>query len=243
MKSLWLLAALLLVAPPDQAFSATSKAASKKEKKEKKPKSKKEKPAATAAKKAGKPKPSVEGWPTAGEFIRPSTEPGGEFDAGVSMYSSGMHRQAMLMASSLLAIDPSHAGAWHLLGNCRWAAGDRSGAREAWGRSLRLMSNGALSQYSRSKKASGAPPVPQAYRTARVEALAARALLESGQPDAAVRRAEAATVLDPLSPADWDLLGDCRQAARDPVGARLAWNRALKLVPNDGSIKEKLLAH
>ncbi len=189
-----------------------------------------------------KAKAADEAWPDQPGFIQPSTQPGGEFEAGRSLYGSGRHREAMLMASSLLAIDPSHAGAWHLLGNCRWALGDRNAAREAWTRSVQLLSNGELSVYARAKKITGPPPVPQPYRTALVESLAARALLGAGQFDAAVRRAEAATQLDPLMPADWDLLGDCRKAARDPVGARAAWSRAAKLAPNDKSIKEKLLA-
>lgn len=236
-KSLLLLTAVLLIIPA--ALPVRSCAASKKAK-----------PAAIAepveppkAAKPGKkpPKPPEEAWPTGGGFIPPSTEPGGEFEAGRSMYASGLHREAMLMASSLLAIDSSHAGAWHLLGNCRWALGERVAAKEAWARSVKLQPNAALAAYAKSKKITGPPPVPQAYRTALIESLAAKALLASKQPEAAARRAEAAAQLDPLSPAEWDLLGDCRKAARDPDGARAAWTRAAKLAPKDKSIKEKLL--
>ncbi len=225
MLNILLLAATLGAAPPDAPpAQAVVKQAKKK-----------------SAPAANPKKPADERWPDERGFLQPSTEPGGEYAAGRSLHAAGRHREAMLFASSLLVIDRSHAGAWHLLGNCRWALGEKVAAREAWARALKLQPDPDLAKYMKAKHVIDPPPVPQAYRTALVESLAAKALLEAGQFDAAARRAEAATKLDPLSPADWDLLGDCRKAARDPDGARAAWTRAVKLAPKDKRIREKLV--
>ena len=75
----------------------------------------------------------------------PSAQPG-RADAGtarayetaLAQYDAGNHDAAMQGCAAVVRADPNHWQAWQLLGNSRYARGDKRGALEAYDRSLAL---------------------------------------------------------------------------------------------------------
>jgi len=59
-----------------------------------------------------------------------------EYSAGMEAYNGGNYAEAVKHGEKAVQADPSHWGAWQLLGNCRYAQGDRTSALEAYRHSL-----------------------------------------------------------------------------------------------------------
>lgn len=54
------------------------------------------------------------------------------FGLGQEHLRSGAHAEAAVHLERAVALDPAYSAAWKLLGKAKAAAGDESGAREAW---------------------------------------------------------------------------------------------------------------
>lgn len=64
--------------------------------------------------------------------------PTAQFSLGKLYLESGRHVEAAERLARAAALDPAFAAAWVSLGDARAAAGDRSGAAEAWARARKL---------------------------------------------------------------------------------------------------------
>lgn len=60
------------------------------------------------------------------------------YQSASAAYTAGRNAEARDQAAAVVAVDPAHWQAWQLLGNCRFALGDRPGAVEAYRKSLEL---------------------------------------------------------------------------------------------------------
>jgi Flp pilus assembly protein TadD len=77
----------------------------------------------------------------------------GAYDAAVALYTASRYSEAEARARQGIAADPADWKCWQVVGNCRYATGDKAGAVEAWRRSLAINpSNRALKAWVDSLK-------------------------------------------------------------------------------------------
>ena len=65
-------------------------------------------------------------------------DPATAYQSASAAYAAKRHAEARDLAEAVVAADPGHWQAWQLLGNSRYALGDRAGALVAYRTSLEL---------------------------------------------------------------------------------------------------------
>ncbi|MEK7476589.1 MAG: hypothetical protein AAB152_13285 [Candidatus Coatesbacteria bacterium] len=181
--------------------------------------------------------PAARAWMSG--LAGPSTSVSGEYEACRALVTMGRFADAEAVAKVILANDRGHPGAWHVLGTCRWMAGDRPGAMSSWKMSLELRDNPDLRDFLAGLgDARRSPPAPQPYVSAELEFRAALALFAGGQREESLARAVAAAKTRPDRWAAWVLVGDIRASVLDRDGAEEAWHKALSLRPADKALAD-----
>jgi len=171
----------------------------------------------------------------------PSLAVSGEYEACRALAAAGQFKEAEAIANELIAADRRQAGAWHALGTCRWMAGDRQGAQEAWRMSLELQDNPELRAFlAGADDATTSPPAPQPCVSPEIEFRAALVLFGAGRREEALARAAAAAKTRPDRWAAWVLVGDVRASVFDRDGAEEAWRKALSLRPGDRALADAI---
>lgn len=75
--------------------------------------------------------------------LGPATNPAADLSAAVAMLRQGRHQDASRACRLILARQPDHPQAWHMLGVAQMQQGDMTGALESIGTALRLQPNDA----------------------------------------------------------------------------------------------------
>jgi protein O-GlcNAc transferase len=163
--------------------------------------------------------------------------------AAVGHHRAGQLQAAEALYRQVLAVEPNHAAAWHLLGVVHWQRGQLRPAAEAIGRAIRL--NGALAAFHANLgHVYGALQQPDAaeacYRRAlelnpdlaEVHVSLGNVLLGEGRADEAERSYRAALALHPEEVGAWCNLSGALQSQGRLDEAVECCDRALRLAPD-----------
>ena len=83
--------------------------------------------------------PEVASKPAVATAAAPAVIPGeAEYQASLARYAAGDYDGAWTQAYASAQVNPSHAGAWQMIGNCQYAKGDKTGAVVSYRQSLAL---------------------------------------------------------------------------------------------------------
>ncbi len=166
-----------------------------------------------------------------GGWARGNEQADAYYSAALGYYNAGDFANALGQANSAVGADPGHWQAWQMVGNCKYAQGDKAGALEAYGRSLAINPNNpqlkSFVEQQGAGQAAGQAPASEDSCGKSV------ALYNAQDYKGALEMARAATEKNPNDAQSWQMVGNCLYAQGDKAGALEAYNKCLAINPDN----------
>jgi Flp pilus assembly protein TadD len=172
--------------------------------------------------------------------MKPKTafDPAREYQAATELYAAGDYAGAVTRAGNAVTVDPALWQAWQVVGNCRYAQGDRPGALEAYKRSLAInSSNPQLGGFIAQLEAQIQAGTPAPAAPGELDYQGSVAQYGAGDYAGALAKASAAVQSNQNYWQAWQMVGNCRYALGDKPGAIEAYQHSLQLNPANDQLK------
>jgi len=174
-----------------------------------------------------------------GEAVKISSARSAEdaYKESVSLYTAGNYDGALSSSREAVSIDSKYWQAWQMVGNCQYAKGDRSGAIEAYRKSLESNPDNPQLKGFMDSLAPTSAPMNAGVMTPEKSYEAANASYTAQKYDEAINLAGECIKGQPNHWQAWQLIGNSQYAKGNKVDAVKAYDRALEINPDNPQLR------